>query len=165
MKLFEVVRTRIEVQRILSDITAQFTKDKDRLTAQIQKLIGLENVSVDGFDVEKIQMAESVLYIHGDPYGVTDGGKKDCIADAAIADIANGCRHLKKEFFGNKTYSGYYQRCDCNYGYGPSHGGIRDEIGLKDSARKRELTDDEKDACIYYVKNYTAIKKSLSLQK
>ena len=65
---------------------------------------------------------------------------------------------MKKQYFGNKRYSGYYQESSHSYGMGPSHGSIVDEVGLKQDARKRDLTDEEKDACIYYLKNYTAIK-------
>lgn len=75
---------------------------------------------------------------------------KQTIAEAAIIDIANGCKYLKSRYFGNKRYSGFYQRCDSKYGSGPRHGSTVDRIGLKNPST--ELTDDEKDACIYYLK-------------
>jgi hypothetical protein len=155
-KLHEIVKERFEKQKELSKITDEFNKEQKRLDSEIQELVRLESVGQNGIDLEKVQIAETVLSIQGDPYGRVDGGYTT-IADLAVVDIAKGCEFMKTQFFGNKTYSSYYQRCNCEYGYGPRHGGIRDSIGLKRNYRKEELTDEQKDACIYYIKNYKAI--------
>lgn len=46
-----------------------------------------------------------------------------------------------------------YQRSDCEYGFIPSHGGVVDSIGLTSEYLKKDLTDYEIEACIYYLKN------------
>jgi hypothetical protein len=154
-KLHELVKERTELERELYLLRREFDEKREKLTKQINELSRLETIGVTGIEVGKVQLAESILEIRGEPWNIVDGRN---LIDCAVEDIANGCQHLKREFFGNKRYEGYYQACDCNYGYGPKHGGIVDEVGLQSSARKRELTDEEKDACIYYLRNYKKIK-------
>ena len=157
--LFEIVKERNEKSIELSKLQSDFQKEEKRLKAEIQHLLSFENTAESGFDVIKIQLAESVLYVHGNPYGITDGGGAN-LANRAIIDIANDNCHMKDRYFGNKTYSGYYQESSHSYGMGPGYGGIVDEVGLNKEAIKRDLTNDEKDACIYYLKNYPKIKEA-----
>jgi hypothetical protein len=160
-KLFEIVAERNQKQIELASLRKEFEAKEKSLSNEIQSLLKLENTAENGFDVIKIQLAESVLAIGGNPYGNTDGGGKK-LAERAIIDIANNTQFMRKQYFGNKRYSGYYQESSHSYGMGPSHGSIVDEVGLKQDARKRDLTDEEKDASIYYLKNYTAIKEAKS---
>lgn len=157
MKLHEIIAKKIELNSQQNTLTKEYQKSLKIITTEYESLERLEKAAMNDLNIDYIQIAESVMYVDGNPYALTDD--RGFIADAAISDIATGCKKLKTEYFGNKVYSGYYQRCDCSYGYGPSHGGIRDSIGLKDGARKRELTSEEKDACIYYLKNYAKIKE------
>lgn len=161
MKLFEIVRRKSELGAEYGKLHKAYTEETDKIKEEVKKLEQLESVAMNGLNIDYVQLAESVMYVSGDPYGQTDNvkvGRHSTIAFSAIDDIASGCKHLKTKYYGNKTYSGYYQRCDCEYGMGPSHGGICDRIELTYAARKRELTDDEKDACIYYLRNYKKIK-------
>ena len=162
MKLHEIVKQRNDLVAEREQLKIDYEENKSRLDSKIKTLMELENIGSNNIDIDKVLIAENVMRVEGNIYGLTEG-KSATIAYDAIIDIANGCPKLKKEYFGNKTYSGYYQRCDCSYGYGPSHGGIVDRIGLKDEYRKSELSDDEKDACIYYLKNYDAIVASKKL--
>ena len=161
MKLHEIVKQRFEKQNQLRKITHEFREQEKAISLEIENLIRLENIGSINIDVEKVQIAESVLLINGDPYGRIDGNHIT-IAELAIIDIARDCEFMKTQYYGNKTYSGYYQRCNCRYGYGPNHGGTKDKIGLKDAYRKEELTDEQKDACIYYIKNYKEISQLLT---
>jgi hypothetical protein len=161
MKLHEIIKRKSELGAEHGKLHKEYETAMGKIKSEVQELERLETAAMNDLNIDYIQIAESVMYVRGNPYGVTDDVSKfgsSKIAFKAINDIATGCSHLKKEFYGNKTYSGYYQGCDCNYGYGPNHGSICDEIGLRDSARKRELTSDEKDACIYYLRNYEKIK-------
>lgn len=162
MKLHEIVKQRNDLVAEREQLKRDYEKSKSRLDSKIKALMELESIGSNNINIEKVLIAENVMRVEGNIYGRTDGNSAT-IAYDAIIDIANGCQKLKKEYFGNKKYSGYYQRCDCNYGYGPSHGVIVDRIGLKDEYRKTELSDDEKDACIYYLKNYEAIVASKKL--
>lgn len=163
-KLFEIVAERNEKSIELSKLKKEFEAKEKTLSLEIQSLLKLENTAESGFDVVKIQLAESVLYVGGNPYGNADGGGKK-LAERAIIDIANNTQSMRKIYYGNKRYSGYYQESSHSYGMGPSHGSVVDEVGLKQDARKRDLTDDEKDACIYYLKNYVAITEAKSSLK
>lgn len=160
MKLHEIIKRKSELGAEHGDLREKYQSATEKINKEVKELERLEAAAMSDLNIDYIQIAESVMYVRGNPYGKTDDVKvgHSAIAFSAINDIASGCAHLKKEYYGNKTYSGYYQRTDCSYGMGPSHGGIVDEIGLKDSARKRELTSDEKDACIYYLRNYEKIK-------
>ena len=157
MKLFEIVKERSDAQKRLSIMIAEHEKAKSKLESSIWELRALESIGKEGLDLDKVQLAETLLRVEGDPYGETSS-KYGTIAEAAIIDIAEGCQHLKTKYFGNKEYSGYYQREDHKYGYGPRHGSIVDRIGLVNSSY--ELSDNEKDACIYYLKNYNKIKNA-----
>lgn len=161
MKLHEIVKRKSELGATYGNLKKEYDEKVKAIQSEVKNLERLETIAMNDLNLDYVQIAESVMYVRGNPYGETDDVSKfgsSAIAFCAINDIANGCSHLKKEFYGNKTYSGYYQRCDCEYGYGPSHGWIKDEIGLKRDATKRDLTDEEKDACIYYLRNYKKIK-------
>lgn len=162
MKLHEIIVERNRLGAHLNDLTREYESNRKKINGQLSELERLESAAMNDLNIDYIQIAEGLLRVSGDPYGRTSdvsefGGPT--IAAAAILDIANGCCHLRKQFFGNKTYAHFYQRCDCEYGYGPSHGGIVDRISLKEEGLKLELTSDEKDACIYYLKNYKKIKE------
>jgi hypothetical protein len=158
MRLFEIVKERVKKQEALAILKKDFDYNKLLLENEIKELIEFENMLGVNLDLNKVFIAKNILKCIGDIYGKADAGFGSLvIAELAIIDIANGCKHLKKQYFGNKRYSGYYQRSNHEYGYGPAHGGIVDEIALASDARERDLTEDEKDACIYYLKNYKLI--------
>ena len=162
--LSQTVAERIALEQQLSELTARYQKEKDTLVRSISKCKEDEQCYSDGLDVEAIDRAKKVVYVYGNPYAKTDDTKYDgsnYIAVLAINDIATGCIHLKRAFFGNKTYAHYYQRCDCHYGMGPSHGSIRDEVGLTKECRSRDLTEQEKDDAIYFLKVYQRYKESV----
>lgn len=158
MKLHEIVKEKSELHQKHGNLKREYDIEISKINNRIKELERIESAAMNDLNIDYIQIAESILRVYGNPYGITDNCEST-IAYYAITDIATGCNHLKKEFFGNKRYSGYYQRNDCNYGYGPSHGSTVDYIGLKDDARKRDLTGEEKDACIYYLRNYKKIKE------
>lgn len=163
MKLFEIVNRKTELGAEYGKIHEEYINATNKIKSEVKSLEELESIAMNGINIDYVQLAESVMYVNGNPYGATDEVKRSgyaTIASNAICDIASGCKHLKKQFYGNKEYSGYYQRTDCEYGMGPRHGSIVDEIGLKGQSTQRDLTDDEKDACIYYLKNYAKIKEA-----
>lgn len=59
------------------------------------------------------------------------------------------CKHLRKEYFGQKRYEGYHQRSDHPYGFGPTNGSIVEEVGLRN--REKELSDEEVEAAVYFM--------------
>ncbi len=110
-------------------------------------------ISNSGLNISTIDLARKVLSIGG-VYQPTQG--RDSVVSSAISDLAAGCQHMAKRFHGVKIYSGFgEQRCDCEYGYGPRHGSIVFSVGLLNP--RTELTDEERDAAIYYLLNIKAV--------
>lgn len=152
MKLHELVSQRTVLNKELSDLDAAHYKSRDILIKNIKALSTIISVGTAGYDVEKVQLAESLLYISGNVWNSCEGR---VLSQVAIEDIAADCPRLSKQYFGNKKYDRFYQQCDCEYGMGPSHGGIVESISLKD--RHHTMTSEEKDACIYYLSNIEQI--------
>lgn len=152
-KLHEIIKEKTELTKELSELRVAFEKNADMLKSKISDLERLEKIgtSIDAkLDLEKIQIAESVLIIGGNPIGKN-------INRRAILKIANNPEYLQTNFIGNKRYEGFYQECDCEYGYGPRHGNIVDRIGLKSNARSNGISEEQRDACIYYLTNIKQI--------
>lgn len=160
MKLTDLVRRRVVRETELSLKTKEFEKFRDEAVAEITRLKAEEAVVKKGYDLEKIRLAQTVIRISGNPYAETDDVRRGAktIAEYAIQDLVSGCEILKKTYFGNKRYDGYYQY-DCHdYGYGPTHGSTVDYIGLKTS---NELTEEGVDAAIYYIMVYNELDQDI----
>lgn len=159
MKISEIVKARLMLEDELESIEREYKEKVQSLSLRIEKCKEKERLMSTGFDIEKIELGRKLIEITGNPYAYNDDVKHESqtIASLAIEDILNGCKHLKGEYFGNKQYAGFYQRCDCRYHYCPTYGTIVDEIGL--NVRDRELTPEEVEAAVYYIKVYPEIKK------
>ncbi|MFA6831874.1 MAG: hypothetical protein WCR36_06355 [Bacteroidaceae bacterium] len=83
------------------------------------------------------------------------------LVSAAKTDLISGVNKLKREYIGQKYYGAFDQRCDCEYGYGPSHGSIYQRIGLRNP--KKELTDTDIECCLYLLENLDSIVASKNL--
>lgn len=157
--LSQIVSEKAELNEKLAKARSDFKDLERNLLHEIKELEALEGLAVNAIlDIEKVQIAKEIISVSGNPENNCDG---EVIADLACIDIANGCKHLRKQYFGNKRYEGFYQRNDCQYGYGPRHGSICDKVGMSDKFRDAELTDEQKDACIYYLKNLKKIRESV----
>lgn len=156
----EIISERNSLENELAEITREFEKRSKDLSSRIALLKQKEEIVKEGLDLDKIELGRSFISVCGNPYALTDDNRdgKHSIAKAAIDDILNGCRKLKSEYFGNKVYGSYYQRCDCEYHYGPTHGSIVDEIGLRDRERI-PTTPEEIEVSVYYLSVYEKIPK------
>lgn len=107
-----------------------------------------------GLDLGRIEAALGILQLRG---SYANGGQdRASVIRDAIDWFATGksaaYRGLDQEHYGTKRYDGWHgQRCDCARGMGPRHGSIIFSIGLTDQSR--ELTETERDACIYFLLN------------
>lgn len=164
MKVFEAVKLKqeksLEMRKLRNDFETAISLIKE-IISKCDIVIGDNKL---GLNTDKIELAKSIIYVKGNPYGESSdyGTNGGFIGENAIVDIANDFLKMKTRYFGNKTYSGYYQREDHEYGMCPRHGSMVDEIGLLRSARDRqpfEFTAEEKDACIYYLQNYSETTK------
>jgi len=153
MKLFEIVTEKQAIEIALDIERKKFDEFVAKSTARLKELRRLQDMACGGINIDYVQIAEKVIAVEGKPHAITnDTQNGKTLADIAIEDIALGCPYLTTKYLGNKKYEGFYQRCDCEYGYGPRHGYIVDRIELKRD-RNIGITDEEKDACIYYLKN------------
>lgn len=105
-------------------------------------------------------LAESVIWVRRPERYETEDGPG--ALQGAIRDLLNGCEQLRERTFGCKHYAGWPgQRCDMQYNYGPKHGTMTFQIGLKDEPRQRlseggELTEAEIEAAVQYLTNLPA---------
>lgn len=157
LPLNQIIKNKIDIQKELKDLKEHFEEKEKILKGKYSNMERLERLALENNDINKIQIAESVIYCTGNVSEIVDGKS---LIQRAIQDFANDCKELKQRYFGNKRYSGYYQNSNHTYYMGPSHGSIVDELGLKKSVRDRKLSDEEKDACIYYLSNYSKIKST-----
>ena len=155
MGLTEIVKKRLELQNELRQIQKSFLDKKFDLNKKINECSKTELFLSNGLDHDKIKLARTVIYTEGNIS--RDNDEHVRIDQLAIEDIANGALKLKNEYFGIKEYSGFIQRDDHKYGFGPKYGSIIAEIGLKSSAMSRNITVEESDACIYFLKNFDKI--------
>lgn len=110
-------------------------------------------------NLEWIKNAESIITIRGQ-IGITKDGKVglgndlEAVEDAIKWFAGSGGIYLDLncQYSGCKNYDGYiHQRENHNYGFGPRHGNIVFAIELKPEFRKKDLTDEQKSNCIYYL--------------
>lgn len=83
------------------------------------------------------------------------------LVSAAKTDLVSGVNQLKREYIGQKYYGSFDQRCDCEYGYVPSHGSIYQKIGLRNP--KKELSNSDIECCLYLLENLDAVVASKNL--
>ena len=151
-KISDIIRERLDCEHELVCLNNLYKEQKKIIEDRIKELSEKEKVVSEGLDLEKIELGKKVLYIHGNPYQRCQDTKSDgsnTLAKLAIADILDGCKHLRREYFGQKRYEGYHQRSDHSYGYGPSHGSIVEEVGLRN--REKELSEEEVEAAVYFL--------------
>jgi len=115
----------------------------ERCEARIKEIKKLKMMLLQDIDLQKIDIAKSVLYIKGLRHNFDDG-----LTKKAINGIAKNDGKIYREYYGVKNYEGFiHQGNDCEYGYGPSHGTIVFSIGLRNP--NRQLTEEETECCLY----------------
>ena len=163
----------IELEKAVAEAKCAITQENQRHAEQLGALQATLNAAVQkasianaGVNLDAVLVAEQVLYVRGDASKVVpnDEGRyptsrKQSVEDAiAWFDSSDARPDLRTAYVGVKNYSGFGdQRCDADYGYGPRHGHVVFEIGLRPDARKRDLTTEERNACIYYLRNIARI--------
>lgn len=164
MNLAEIVLRRNELVAQRTQADKDHEKSQKVLTNEIVSLNEQLRIIELQLDAAKIQLAEQVIYVKGAYIPAGDDTEK---VQSAINDLADGCSktgygHLRTEYFGCKNYDRWYhQGSNHSYGFGPSHGSIVFEIGLKptmlENLKTREMTTEERDAAIYYLLNLKPI--------
>ena len=98
---------------------------------------------VKGIDVAMFEAASRVIYIsHSD--------KEIRMIDRARADVLGGFKTMRRSYFGSKHYAQFsYQDAVYEYWAYPSYGRIVSDIGMVKSARGRDISAEEVEACLY----------------
>lgn len=156
--LAATTREIIHLTELLKGHKEAAESETKRLECAIASRRTIMSQAEAGLDLEKIALAETVLYVHGD-FAKAGEGRMSARADAITwlatgKPLRNGYGDLRREFFGTKDYDRWHgQREDHEYGFGPRHGSTIFCIGLFKDARNRDLTGAECEAAIYYLTN------------
>lgn len=164
MNLIELTNQIEALKADLAEKTQQYTNYSNAVKGQIQALEKSRNVVSDGLDLGLIEIAESCVDFRGNPGDVRLGfhdskysatARQQAVA-YAIKVISESDDPMAKEYIGIKNYRGFGdQREDHSYGMGPRHGSIVFSIGRKNLEEK--LTEEQRNACIYYLMNWGKI--------
>ena len=127
----------------------------NEIDGEIKKSAEAVEIFQSGLELDRVEIAESVIYAIGE-FGYGDDFR---VVRKAIDDVAAGCPILRNEYLGTKNYDRWHhQEIQYRYGYGPRHGDVVFEIGLKNP--KQELTDEQQEAVIYYLLNLAKIREA-----
>lgn len=156
-----------EIGRLTVELAAHEAAAKKRSAELTGEIVAHRTVLARieaGLDLDKIVLAETFLHVTDYSRGGDErnSARQDAIKwFADTLDVRNGYADLRSVYFGTKNYDRWSgQRADHSYGMGPRHGSTCFSIGLVEGARKRDLTEEEREAAIYYLLNIEAIQKS-----
>jgi hypothetical protein len=154
------LRNEMKLEKERHEKAMQGFKDEFRLAEERIQLASGD------LDEDKILHAEHVIYVRG-AYASAGAERGTAMSNAKAALLAGGGT-LKDEYQGTKDYAHWHGQWQSHrYAYGPKHGSMIFEIGLTGEARKREgkLTDDEIEACLYYLTNLERIQSAKARAK
>jgi len=109
-----------------------------------------------GLDTKIEEIASYVLEIEGDWSKALDFPEGEKVLETTLIDLAEGAVELKTKYFGVKYYAHWpCQIVSIQYGYAPEHGTVWASIGLSKKYRQVDLLQEEINACILYLKQFT----------
>lgn len=159
MNLTALENQRIELQQKIAAEKSRHEVESRKLTASLAETTRLITASSSGLNIDLIKLAESVMEVSGSFEKAGEDRQRALLK--AIDDLATGAQAIKKSYFGTKMYARWHgQYVECSYGYGPSHGHVIFSIGLRSSHVGQQLSAEEIDACLYYLRNLTAIQSA-----
>jgi hypothetical protein len=153
-----IERDRLEQER--ANEVADHVARLSRIDAQLAEHKRLVEAHAAGTDTDRVVVARSIITIHARTPGL-GGDRRAVLADAIRSIARNGSapqgvyRGLRDAYYGTKNYDRWTdQRSDHAYGFGPSHGSTVFSVGLTRAYRRQPLTDEQVDACIYYLEAF-----------
>ena len=161
----------IELSQKLKSNLAEQAHDSD-CYAKLRKILKDRGIDVRaqlkrmdaGLDESLVRVALSVLAITG---SYSKGGQdRDDVINDGIAfftdpESATQYRNLSNVYFGTKNYDQWRGQASYHeYCMGPRHGNICFSIGLYKEARNRELSVEEREACIYLLRNFQVVESA-----
>jgi hypothetical protein len=145
MNLREIEVELIQFHEKARDEEIRHERAVEELTAGINEAGRMKRALLKDLDLEKIKIAESLLWIRGLKTDFDHGCTERVIKGLAVMD-----GKIYREYYGVKDYAQYiHQDADYEYGYGTKHGYVVFSIGLKNPGHV--LTDEEIENCLYYL--------------
>lgn len=122
--------------------------ERASLERRLETLLSQRRIANAGVSPTDQAAAEAILAIRGSVLESAEGA-----FEAAVDELAAGGQKMQTRYIGAKRYDGFHQRCDCDYGYGPSHGSIVFSVGLTQERLQRPLPLDEfeRDVAVRYL--------------
>jgi len=164
MSIAKLAQNVFDAGKELKAENERHEQESKRLKAILDEANRLYKIALNGHSIDFVSMAESVISIRGT---YDESGEQPSAVRAFIKWLATGeCgaySNPKKQYLGTKNYDRWTsQRTDCEYGMGPTHGGINFAIQLHPDFRKDDvdLSQEQKDACIYYLENLKSIQSA-----
>ncbi len=156
MSLLALETKRVEIEAAIDELKKSSAEKFEELKSELAETRRLIALQSGGLNLDTLHHAEHVIEVRGDYKR-----NPSVITDAIASLVKSRGAEMKQQYFGAKDYSGWSgQRSNHEYGYGPKHGGIVLSCGLTKEARKRELTDEEIEAALYYLNNIEAVQSA-----
>jgi len=153
MNLQQIKQRKYELNQSITENRKLYEENLKSINKQIEEINKQEFMILNNLNTEKILLAEHFLHVEGFK-GIGDDNR---IIDEAIKELVeNKGNNFFTCFIGTKDYA-HWRHQGFNwleYGYCPAHGYMVFTIEFKASVRgehRRELTDEEIDAGIYYL--------------
>jgi hypothetical protein len=164
--LLELHKSLIDLDNEYKAKTNDFKKYQEYYATMKKKIESKINMKKHDINIEMFENGLSLLHLEF-PFkreGFSDKRTYIMIYSSLIEDakkdLATGAKYLSCKYIGQKYYSGYDQRCDCEYGYGPSHGSIYQRIGLINPSNK--LSEYDIECCLYVLENIDVALENLN---
>lgn len=155
----EAVAERAAIEAALREEESRHTEAKrrlgDRLDAVRRQITAADAGLCGADDVATGQRVLSVMWVKARRYNL---GREEAaviaeVIDAAVRDLQEGLPRLRGTYFGVKAYDRWSaQRSDSSYGFSPKHGSIWFRVGLRHPALAGEVTEEDRQACIRYLR-------------
>jgi hypothetical protein len=164
--LLELHRSLIDLDNEYKTRTDDYKKYQESYATMKKKIESKINMKKHDININMFENGLSLLYLDFPIKRDTYSDKRkylmiySSLIEDAKKDLATGAKHLSHEYIGQKYYSGYDQRCDCKYGYGPSHGSIYQRIGLRNPSK--ELSEYDIECCLYLLENIEVALENLN---
>lgn len=162
--LLELQKELFKFKDNLKELEETYYKNNKEINNKISATQEKINLFKNNLDIEKVKLAETVMRVYGNYKNGEVGDRYSCVQDAIYwftnLKPKGFARDLTDEYYGCKNYDRWTgQRSDHKYGFGPSHGSIVFRIGLN-KENESNLTEEGREACIYYLLNLQVIQES-----
>ena len=107
------------------------------------------NIIVSGIDYDEVSKAKKILDIS---YNENYINEIHFLAEEVIKKFIEDPYFFKSKYMYTKIYAEVERGVDCRYSCSPTWGNKLCEIGLNRAYRSKNLTEDQKDTVIYYLK-------------